>query len=139
MKFGILKEGVLTAFTLPMALFLAVAASGMWAFIAVATWADSRRKEREAYYRHETMKKISEMPGDTGLELLREDERLAARRRRESIQLGGLVTSAIGIGLMIFLRARRYQRTRIPCGTYSLELAGLGLLAYRLRWRSKAD
>lgn len=95
----------MNVFTLPMALFLAVAASGMWAFIAVASWGDSRRKEREAYYRHETMKKISEMPGEAGLELLREDERLALRRRRESIKLGGLVTSAIGAGLMIFLRA----------------------------------
>jgi len=112
-----------------MALFLAVAASGMWAFIAVASWGDSRRKEREAYYRHETMKKISEMPGETGLALLREDERLATRRRRESIKLGGLVTSAIGIGLMIFLRAIDTSEPVYLVGLIPF-LAGLGLLAY---------
>jgi hypothetical protein len=57
----------MNVFTLPMALFLAVAASGMWAFVGVVSWAEIRRKEREAYYKHETMKKISEMPGETGL------------------------------------------------------------------------
>ena len=54
----------MNAFTLPLALFLAVAVSGMWAFVAVVSWADIRRKEREAYYRHETMKKVAEMPAE---------------------------------------------------------------------------
>ena len=123
-------------FTLPMALFLAVAASGMWAFIAVASWGDSRRKEREAYYRHETMKKISEMPGETGLELLREDERLAVRRRRESIKLGGLVTSAIGAGLMIFLRAIDNGEPVYLVGLIPF-FSGLALLAYHYFLGSK--
>ena len=39
----------MNAFTLPLALFLAVAVSGMWAFVAVVSWADIRRKEGEAY------------------------------------------------------------------------------------------
>ena len=51
-------------FTLPLALFLAVAAGGMWAFVTVVTWADIRRREREAYYRHQTIKRLSEMPGE---------------------------------------------------------------------------
>jgi hypothetical protein len=95
----------MTAFTLPMALFLAVVVSGMWAFVAVVSWADIRRKEREAYYRHETMKKVAEMPAEGGLALLREQERNNVRHRRENIKLGGLITLGVGIGLMIFLRA----------------------------------
>jgi ferric-dicitrate binding protein FerR (iron transport regulator) len=116
-------------FTLPLALFLAVAASGMWAFVAVASWADSRRREREAYYRQETMKKISEMPGESGLALLREDERIAMRRRRESIKLGGLVTAAAGVGLMIFLHALDTTRPVYLTGLIAL-LVGLALLSY---------
>jgi len=116
-------------FTLPMALFLAVAASGMWAFIAVVSWADIRRKEREAYYRHETMKKISEMPGESGLALLREDERNTALRRKENIKLGGLITSAVGVGLMIFLRAVETREAAYLVGLIPL-LVGIALLAY---------
>jgi hypothetical protein len=119
----------MNVFTLPMSLFLAVAASGMWAFIAVVSWADIRRKEREAYYRHETMKKISEMPGESGLALLREDERSTARRRRENIKLGGLITSAVGVGLMIFLRAFDTQVAAYLVGLIPL-LVGLALLTY---------
>jgi hypothetical protein len=119
----------MNVFTLPMSLFLAVAASGMWAFIAVVSWADIRRKEREAYYRHETMKKISEMPGESGLALLREDDRNTARRRRENTRLGGLITSAVGVGLMIFLRAVDTQEAAYLVGLIPL-LVGFALLAY---------
>jgi uncharacterized membrane protein (GlpM family) len=124
-----IKEDFMNVFTLPLALFLAVAASGMWAFIAVVSWADIRRKEQEAYYRHATMKKISEMPGDSGLALLREDERNTARRRRENIKLSGLVTSAVGAGLMIFLRAMGTREPAYLVGLIPL-LVGFALLAY---------
>jgi hypothetical protein len=112
-----------------MALFLAVAASGMWAFVAVVSWADIRRREREAYYRGEMMKKISEMPGESRLALLREDERNTAWRRRENIKLGGLITSAIGAGLMIFLRASDPREPVYLVGLIPL-LAGFALLTY---------
>jgi hypothetical protein len=128
-RHGKFKEDLMNVFTLPLALFLAVAASGMWAFIAVVSWAGIRRKEREAYYRHETMKKISEMPGENGLALLREDERSAMRRQRENIKLGGLITAAAGIGLMIFLRAVDSNRPVYLAGLIAL-LVGLALLSY---------
>lgn len=119
----------MNVFALPMALFLAVAASGMWAFIAVVSWADIRRREREAYYKHETMKKISEMPGESGLALLREDERNTTRRRRENIKLGGLITSTVGVGLMIFLRAVDTRDLAYLVGVIPV-LVGFALLAY---------
>lgn len=90
----------------PVFMFLSVGAIALFSFIAVSSWADARRKEREAYYRSETLKKIAESPGPGGtvaLEFLREEDRLAARRTREGQKLGGLITAAVGVGLMAFL------------------------------------
>jgi Flp pilus assembly protein TadB len=78
----------------------------VFSFIAVLTTSANRRREREAFYRAETLKKIAEMQGDGAnhaLELLREQEKLQARRRRESMVLGGLITMAVGAALLIFM------------------------------------
>jgi len=91
---------------LPMFMFLSIAAIALFSFVAVATWSAERRREREAYYKSETLKKIAESQspgGASALELLREQERIAARRRREGQKLGGLITAAVGLGMMIFL------------------------------------
>ena len=88
--------------------FLSVASVALFSFVAVAAWSDARRREREAYYKSETLKKIAESQGagaSSAIEYLREEERNAERRRREGTKLGGLVTGAVGISLMIFLRA----------------------------------
>ena len=119
----------MNVFTLPMALFLAIAASGMWAFVAVVSWADIRRREREAYYRHETMKKIAEMPPESGLALLREEQRISSQGRRENIKVGGLSTLGVGIGLMIFLRAVDSRQPVYLVGLIPL-LVGMALLIY---------
>jgi len=89
-------------------LFLTFASIALFSFIAVATWAGERRREREAYYRSETLKKITETQGGGGnsaMEFLHEEERLAARRKREGQKLGGLITMAVGLGMIVFLRA----------------------------------
>ena len=126
----------MNVFTLPMALFLAITVSGMWAFVAIISWADFRRKEREAYYRHETLKKISEMPPESGLALLRQEERSNAHRRRENIKLGGLITLGVGIGLMIFLRAIDSNQPVYIVGLIPL-LVGIALLSYSYVLASK--
>jgi hypothetical protein len=130
-----------------------IAAAGLFSFLAVASWAADRRREREAYYRSEAIKKIAEMQGNApdavlqllrealtpssvpspwvatpralaayyrsetlkeiartpnagaALEVLREQERNSALRIREGTKLGGLITVAVGIGLMPFLRS----------------------------------
>lgn len=90
----------------PFFLFLSVACVAVFSFVAVAAWASERRREREAYYKSETLKKIAESQGpgsSAALELLREEERIEARRRREGQKLGGLITFGVGIGMMIFL------------------------------------
>jgi hypothetical protein len=116
-------------FTLPMALFLSVGAIALFSFVAVATWSDSRRREREAYYRSETLKKIAEMGTDNAVAVLREEERNALRRRLEGIKLGGLVTAAVGIGLMVFLRALVADEPVYLVGLIPL-LVAASLLAY---------
>jgi hypothetical protein len=119
-------------FSLPLALFLSVGAIAVFSFVAVAAWSDNRRKEREAYYKAETLKKMVEAhgPGSSSpVELLREEERLAARRRREGQRLGGLITFAVGIGLMIFLKAVDHDGQTYLVGAIPL-LVGAALLAY---------
>lgn len=84
-----------------------VAIVSTFTFVSIVTWAEARRKERVAYYRSETIKKIAESQGGgpAALEYLREEDRIAARRAREGQKLGGLVTIAVGAGLMIMLGA----------------------------------
>ena len=92
--------------SLPLFLFLSVASLALFSFIAVAAWAGERRQEREAYYKSEMLKKLAELqgPGATAaIEYLREQERIATRRRREGQKLGGLITAGVGIGMMVFL------------------------------------
>jgi len=88
-------------FLLPIVTMVAV-----FTFVTVASWAENRRKEREAYYREETYRKILEHGGDSGdriLGLMREEEAGRSRRRIEGQRLGGLITTAVGVGIMTFL------------------------------------
>ena len=78
----------------------------VFTFVSIASWADARRKEREAYYKSETLKKIAESQGQgatSALELMREEERIAVRKRREGQRMGGLIALAVGIALTPFL------------------------------------
>jgi|SRR5215469_12737365 len=92
----------------PIFLFLSVSSVALFSFVAVAAWSSERRREREAFYRSETLKKIVETPGEGGraaLEYLREEEKNAARRRQEGLKLGGLITALVGIAMMVFIKA----------------------------------
>jgi hypothetical protein len=111
-----------------------VATICVFTFISVAAWADARRREREAYYKSETLKKIAETQGGGGqaaLEYLREEERIAQRRAQEGRKLGGLITIAVGGGLMIMLGAilDRSDRGVIFVGAIPF-LIGVALLVY---------
>ena len=119
---------------LPIFLFLSVASVALFSFVAVAVWSNERRREREAYYRSETLKKIADTQGagsSSAIELLREEEKNATRRRREGQKLGGLITVAVGVGMMIFIKAvtRRDPEPAYLVGLIPLFI-GLALLAY---------
>lgn len=77
----------------------------VFTFVAIAAWSENRLKEREAYYRHETYRKLADGQGSSQevLELMREEERARARRLRDGLLLGGLITGVSGLGVMIFL------------------------------------
>jgi len=104
------------------------------AYLAVAMWLKTRSKEREAYYAGETAKKMAESSGEgasAALAYLREQHRLANRHRVEGMKLGGLITAAVGIGSMVFLRG--VQHTGVDpvylAGTIPF-LIGVAMLIY---------
>jgi len=128
----------------------------LFTFLSIAAWTSARRKERDAYYKSEAIKKIAEMQGttpepvlqmlretmsawkdhpspammtpgqsrayyraetikkiadmqgagaDSVLAVLREEERISARRVRLGLKLAGFITCAVGLGLLVVLRA----------------------------------
>lgn len=111
----------------------------VFSWLAVDTWSDNRRKEREAFYRHDTLKKLAETPGGStaALEYLREDERNAQMRRREGLKLGGLIAAAAGMGVAAFLIAILPDRPIYFLGLIPM-LIGLALLLYAYLLAPKA-
>lgn len=79
----------------------------VFTFAGFAAFSDNRRKEREAFYRYEFRKKVIEQGGAASekvLEMMREEDRAELRRAREGVKLGGLITAAVGVGLIFGLR-----------------------------------
>jgi hypothetical protein len=109
-----------------------VGSIAFFSFLAVAAWAGARRKEREAYYTSETLKKIAESSAEgasSALQLLREQEKNAIKRRLEGTKLGGLITVAVGIGLIVLLRGIEHDEPVYLAGMIPL-LIGVAMLAY---------
>jgi hypothetical protein len=121
-------------------LFLAVGAASLFSFIAVAAWAGARLAERETYYRTELIKKAMESPSAAALDYLRERDRendlQKARKTRSGIRLGGIVSVAAGIGLMVFLNQIAIYETGGERNVYLLGLipilVGATLFVYSL-------
>ncbi|HUC43073.1 MAG TPA: hypothetical protein VMR65_03465 [Candidatus Sulfotelmatobacter sp.] len=111
--------------------FLSISAVSVFTFVSIAAWSDARRREREAFYKNETMRKLAESPsgGTAALELLREEARLQARRRQEGQRLGGLITLAVGIGTWAFLRSIEPGKPLYILGLIPI-LVGLVLVGY---------
>ena len=92
---------------LPAIIAVAVIWVAFFSWMAVVGWAVQRRKEREAYYRHETEKRLvdkGEVSAEQLLGLRSAEERTGWLRRREGLKLGGLITFAAGIGIVVSLR-----------------------------------
>jgi hypothetical protein len=116
---------------------------GLWAFLSVGAvalfgiflpvniWLESRRKEREAFYKAETLRRVSEASGDAGkasIEFLREQNRLLQMKTIEGLKIGGLIMTAIGAGTMVLLWVLAGPTISV-CGLIPL-LMGLAMLAY---------
>ena len=109
-----------------------VGSIALFSFLGVATWSDARRKEREAYYTTEALKKIAESSSEgakSAVEYLREQEKNQRQRRLEGMKLGGLITAAVGVGLMVMLRGLEHEEPAYLVGMIPL-LIGVALLAY---------
>jgi len=109
-----------------------VGSIALFSFLGVASWSDARRREREAYYTTEALKKIAESSSEgakSAVEYLHEQEKGARRRRLEGMKLGGLITAAVGIGLMAMLRGLEHEEPAYLVGLIPL-LIGVAMLVY---------
>ena len=111
------------------------------AFVAIAVWLGERRKEREAFYRSEVLKKIADSEGNAAqkaFEIMREQDLNAQIRRREGIKLGGLITMAGGIGLSIFLANMEIEQPVWLAGVIPV-LVGAVLAGYAFFFAPKLE
>jgi hypothetical protein len=109
-----------------------VAILSAFTFTTFAVWFGTRRREREAYYRAETLRRITETSSEgakAAIELLREEERIKRIKAREGLKTGGLVNLGVGIGLIVFLRALLGDGGVYLCGLIPA-LIGVALLVY---------
>lgn len=83
---------------------VAVTGTALFTFISFIVWVESRRKEREQHYRDEMARKLAEA-GNSGpvLDYVNANARADAAQVRLKARVAGLVTVAVGVGLMIFL------------------------------------
>lgn len=112
-------------------IFLGAGTVSMFSFLAVASWCSARLKERDSFYKNDMLKKMAENAGEganAALAMLREENRIAALRRKASLREGGLVTASVGLAIMLFLRALIHNQPIYLCGLIVL-LPGLALLA----------
>jgi hypothetical protein len=123
-------------------MFLSIGAVALFVvFIPVTTWIDSQRKEREAFYKAETVRRLTESSGDgakAAIELLREQDRMDRSKKREGLKIGGLINLAVGVALMIFLRALVGNEPVYLCGLIPA-LIGAALLTYALLLAPKPE
>lgn len=102
----------------------------VFSFVVAVVWLEARRKERQAFYFSEMVKKIGETSDTAAGNFLRENERNKRSRIREGMTIAGLVGSLAALGLMIFLYAM------VPAPVYLVALIPMlscaGLLIYAL-------
>ncbi|HVU46305.1 MAG TPA: hypothetical protein VHD85_09280 [Terracidiphilus sp.] len=114
-------------------MFLSIGAVSLFGiFIPLVSWIDSRRKEREAFYKAETMRRLAESSTEgakMALDMLNAENRLGRLKSREGLKVGGLINIGVGVGLIIFLRSLIGPGGPYLCGLIPL-LIGVAMLAY---------
>jgi hypothetical protein len=108
-----------------------VAIVSVFTFVSFAVWFGTRQKEREAFYKSETLRRITEASGEgakAAIDLLREEEHLRRIKAREGVKIGGVVNLGVGVGLTIFLWALVGPQVAL-CGLIP-GFIGVALLVY---------
>ena len=112
--------------------FLSVGAVALFGiFLPITTCLESRRKEREAFYKADTLRRVSEASGDAGkssIEFLREQNRVVQYRTIEGLKIGGIIMVGIGLGVVILLYVLTGPAVS-TCGLVPLFI-GLAMLIY---------
>jgi len=109
-----------------------VAIVATFTFVIVVHWVDSQRKERDAFYKAETIRRVTEASGEgakAALELMNADERLKRLKAREGLKISGLINIGVGVGVMIFLHELLKGTAIYLCGLIPA-LIGVGFIAY---------
>jgi predicted cobalt transporter CbtA len=123
-------------------MFLSIGAVALFVvFIPLTSWIDSQRKEREAFYKAETMRRLAESSGEgakVAVELLREQSRQQQMKTREGMKIGGLINLAVGVALVVFLRDLTGPHGPYLCGLIP-GLIGVAMLAYALLLAPKVE
>jgi hypothetical protein len=116
-------------------LFLSIGAVCLFVvFIPLVTFIENRRKEREAFYQAEIIRRLAEASGEgakAAMELMREQNRLARIKMLEGMKIGGIINLGVGVALVIFLRVLLGSGQGSPflCGLIP-GFIGIGMLTY---------
>jgi ferric-dicitrate binding protein FerR (iron transport regulator) len=104
--------------------YLSVATVAALAMVSIKVWSDNRRREPEAFYRYETLRKLADVQGAGAqqvLEVMHAQQRVASRQ----MKLGGLAACGAGAGLL----AMFWSLDRLQVGFVPLFI-GMALLLY---------
>jgi len=127
------NDEIFTNPAMGMWMFLSIGAVALFVvFIPLVSWIDSRRKEREAFYKADTMRRLAESSGEgarAAIEMLREEDRLKRIKTREGMKIGGVINIAVGLALMIFLHALETREPAYLCGLIPT-MIGVAMLVY---------
>ncbi len=110
-----------------------VGSLAVFGYLAAHEWTESRRKEREEFYRSETLRRYSEGNQPDMLAQFLAEEKAARHemrvQQRESLRLGGLVAMMAGIGLGVMLAGIAPEHRLYLVGLVPF-LVGLAVLIY---------
>jgi hypothetical protein len=117
---------------------------GLWFFLTIATvslfvvfiplviFMENRRKEREAFYKAETLRRLTESSSEgakTALAMMQTETRQERLKKREGMKAGGLINIGVGLALMIFLRSLGGAGSPYLCGLIP-GFIGVAMLVY---------
>jgi hypothetical protein len=109
-----------------------VGSVALFMFLAVNSWAEQRRKERESYYRYEFRKTLVEagkMDANDVRSLMQYEEESTTARLRQSSIMAGFILLGVGVGMLYglsWIDEGIWRVGYIPLGI------GVGIMVYAL-------